>query len=89
MDPPHDPGACWSGPASCRPLGPLARGRQSPVWCSLERGVLANRLALRGPLLAPIARRLQVARVWPEEEWELRSPMKNLDDGASVSFSMS
>lgn len=30
----------------------------------------------------------QVARIWPEEEWELRSPMKNLDDGASVSFSM-
>lgn len=27
-----------------------------------------------------------VARIWPEEEWEMRSPMKNLDDGASVSF---
>lgn len=27
-----------------------------------------------------------VARIWPEDEWELRSPLRNLDDGASVSF---
>ncbi len=27
-----------------------------------------------------------VARIWPESEWDLRSPLKNLDDGAAVSF---
>lgn len=27
-----------------------------------------------------------VVRVWPDAEWELRSPTKNLDDGESAAF---
>ena len=27
-----------------------------------------------------------VVRVWPEEEWALRSPTRNLDDGRSAAF---
>ena len=27
-----------------------------------------------------------VVRIWPADEWEMRSPTKNLDDGEGASF---